>query len=455
MTQDEAKTIPLTGARTPADAGLSGLGLLMQLTGSVFLAYGALLVMLPFLGGTRLEEAIPMLTIGALSVVRSSFHRRAGIGLLFKSAKGPLHGVWVYVGVAVAQTLAVFVLLDDELPTKTRLFLVILLVAWPLALTIMLSRPRFQQIGKTLPRNEDMGFEAAGIMMTILGILGAMVSSLVILTIYQSPFFQVQDVPSFLWLGVTFMLLVRSILHAKAGLQICRGASTQEASQSTARYTSFGITSAIVAAAVLMLQMLMQGGLHPAMFMTVGVMGYLLLAWPLLLRNFFTDRNFALLLDDDNVTTRRAPDMGLTALGWMLLALGSLNLASSAGTVLFLDSSPLGMQMTLLPEIAGAGTHSIWWSVLLAALQTAAGVELIRMSPRHKIVTTLYATLSIAGTLFLWWPMIKSFSGEHLSGPMDSIQVYGMLMISLAVAVSSLLLVHRRSIHSAQAHITP
>ncbi len=47
MTQGEAKTIPLTGARTPADAGLSGLGLLMQLTGSVFLAYGALLVMLP------------------------------------------------------------------------------------------------------------------------------------------------------------------------------------------------------------------------------------------------------------------------------------------------------------------------------------------------------------------------------------------------------------------------
>lgn len=433
MSQSEPKTIS-------ADAGLTGLGLLMQVSGSIFLVLS-----LPLLIGTIANGYVSLFLFGVLSVLRSSMNLRAGIGLLYGAPKGPLHRVWIYVGVALLQSLTILVLPDELIAIGVRLALSGFLMAWPVALAIVLSRTPFRQIGETLPRNEDLGFEAAGIIMTIFGILGVMVSSLLILSIYP-------QAPSLVWLG-GFVLLVRSILHTKAGLRSCRGASTREMSKSVAQYTGFAIISSIVVPAGWMVGGLIQGdmdSLEP--FFILGIMGYFLLAWPLLLRAFFKKRNLTL-LDDENATTGRAPDMGLTALGWILLALGSLNLASSLGSVLFLGSPPHSIDMLLLPEVAGS-TYSLWLSVGLATLQTVAGVQLIHMRKLYKIVTTLYASASIAGILYLSWPLLTNFSKTPLPAPGNSLILYGMLMISLAVAVSSLLLVHRRSIHSAQALIT-
>ena len=48
---------------------------------------------------------------------------------------------------------------------------------------------------------------------------------------------------------------------------------------------------------------------------------WMLMAWPMIIRRFFSERQFAdLLAGDDAPIHRRAPDAGLTGLGWLLLA---------------------------------------------------------------------------------------------------------------------------------------
>ncbi len=458
MDQQEATIAPLAGANMPADRGLTGLGLLMQMIGSVFMAYGAFLVMMPMLSGPGVGSTRMMMLLASVScMVRSVYHRSAGRALLYGSAKGPLHDVKVYIGVALAQTAALYVLLGDILPSEVRIYLCILLCAWPVTLAIVLAQPQFKGLDTKIPHAEDMGFESAAVMMTIFGILGAMTCGLVIITIFQEPFFRLSDVPSFLWVGILGMLFIRSVLHAKAGLQGCQGVRAEQATASAARYFNFGIMSAIITAAVIMLQMIMKlGTLHLMIFASVGVMGYLLLSWPLMLRTFYTDRNFSMLIEEEKSIPRRAPDTGLTALGWLLLALGSFALASSLGTMLISDTVGArgAQEMLMIGNLNAPTDHSQWWNVGVALLQTAALFELIRMSPRHKLVTTVYGVGSGLVTLYLWWPLLKQISNPHFGGPLGSLQVFGILLISLALAVSAVVLVNRQTAPDARARIT-
>lgn len=453
MEKGESTIAPLAGANMPADRGLTGLGLLMQFSGSIFLAFGAFMVMMPMLSGPvgGGSSQMTMIFVAALCMVRSAFHRSAGRALLYGSAKGPLHPVKVYIGVALAQSALLYILLGDALSTKECLHVFAIVSAWPVTLALVLSRPQFRKLGTSLLHGEDMGFESAAVMMTIFGILGAMTTALVMLTVYQAPSFKIGDVPDFLMLGMLSMLLVRSIFHAKAGFQGCQGVRAEQATASAARYFNFGIMSAIIASGIVMLQMLMKiGTLHFVVFGAVGLMGYLLLIWPLMLRTFYTDRNFSMLIEDQEAT-RRAPDTGLTALGWLLLALGSVSLASALGALFFIGNKGASSELVML---GASSSNSQWLNIGLAALQTAAGYELIRMSPRHKLITTIYGAATVVATLYLWWPVLKHISEPQHGGPFGALQLYGTLLISLAPAVSAMILVNRATAPDARARFT-
>lgn len=453
MKTGESTIAPLAGANMPADRGLTGLGLLMQFAGSIFLAFGAFMVMMPIMSGpTGSDSRMTMIFVAALCILRSTFHRSAGRALLYGSPKGPLHQVRVYIGVALAQSALVFVLLGDMLPAQECLYMLAVLAAWPVTLALVLARPQFRNLGSSLLHAEDMGFESTAVMMTIFGILGAMTTALIMITVYQAPSFRISDVPDVLMVGMLGMLLVRSIFHAKAGHQGCQGVRAEEATASAARYFNFGITSAVIAAGIVMLQMVMQlGTLHFAVFGVVGLLGYLLLIWPLILRNFYTDRNFSMLIEDQEVT-RRAPDTGLTALGWLLLGLGSVSLAGAVGALFLIGNQGASSSLWMLGGLSVPNAQ--WLNVGLAVLQVVAGYELIRMSPRHKLVTTIYGAASVVATLYLWWPVLKQISEPQHGGPFGALQLYGTLLISLAPAVSAMILVNRATAPDARARFT-
>ncbi|MBL4634887.1 MAG: hypothetical protein JKY56_13530, partial [Kofleriaceae bacterium] len=221
-----------------------------------------------------------------------------------------------YILVGIVQSIVVFFLLKNmDMPSDVSLYLLIVLLAWPTALGVMMLLPQFKLDSQELAHPEDMGFESVAVLMTIMGIAGSLIMGLVVYSMVSSPIMR-SEVPGILAILVGGMLLVRSIFHAQAGMRGISGIDSDRAMETANRYVQFGIVSAIITGALFLLQMLMQS-VHLASLVVAFGISYLLLIWPNILRTFIGDRNFALILNEET-TTRRAPDTGLTALGWLL-----------------------------------------------------------------------------------------------------------------------------------------
>lgn len=456
MDQEEHQVTPLLAPDIPADRGLSGLGLIMQLGGSLMLAFGALIVLMPLM--MPASPGMPRMTIfliGVLSGIRSLLQRSAGAGLLYGSAKGHLYALKRYIIVGLVQSIVIFLLLKKmSMPTDASISLLVLLCAWPLALGGMMMLPQFKTITHDLPHPEDMGFESAAVLMAIMGVAGSLVMALVVYAMVGSSAMRA-EVPGIMLILVSGMLLVRSVMHAKAGLQGVSGASTDKATQSANLYVQFGITSAIITGAVFLLQMLMQSQrMGIEILIPVVLLSYVLIIWPTVLRSFFTERNFSLILDDEK-TTRRAPDTGLTAVGWLLFTFGALAFANGIGG-LFVEDTGQAMQVTPLlaelSQLSGSSSQSPLWGLALGSFELFAGFSLITMLKNYKQIVTAYGVVASFATLYLSWPMLKLFK-ESADSPMAMPFVYGSLIIGLSVSVGAVLLVNRQESSDAKARI--
>lgn len=447
----------LAGPRMPADHGLASLGLLMQLGGSIFAAVGALFALLPlFMGGA--PGAWVIFLIGALSAVRSAFHRGAGTALLYGAPRGPMAAVRRYVAVAGAQTVATLLLLwlvDAPLGFEGTAALVALLMAWPAALSVMLRVLGLHDLSE-IPVAEDSGFEGAAVLMTLLGITGALAMSLAVLLIFKLPGAVLSSPPVLISAGVMILLVVRSVLHVLAGVKGTRGADADQVTYATTRYISFGIVSSVIAAAALLLQM-MTGGMHPLGLLVVGMTGYLLLLWPLALRRFYTERNFDVLLAGEAAPVRRrAPDAGLTSLGWLLLAMGVLGLSASLFQTWSHGAGAFGGLGAGLGASGADWGYSVWWSVGQSALQLWAGFELITMSDRFKTAGLVYGAVSTVVTLYLYYPVLGALDrlgGAALDGGLASLLVYAQIAIALVLPVGTIVLVNRQMPADATARV--
>jgi hypothetical protein len=455
MAENERNLADLVGAKMPADKGLTGLGLVMQVGGSVFLAVGALVALMPLLessrgGGPRME----IFVIGVLSVIRSISHRGAGMALIYGSPKGYIHSIKTYAGLALAQSTAValiFIHLDS--PWKLTLFVFALLMTWPATILLMLSSKPFRMKEKDLPSTEDMGFESAAVLMTVFGLMGSLAGGCFLLSIFKSAGSVLSQVPGILWTGVVMMLLARSALHLRAGWQGASGISPEKASHSASTYFNFGVISSVIAGAVLMLQMIMQSpGIGLEFFIMVAMTGYLLLIWPSAVRMFFTDRNFSMLLDEEK-TPRRSPDTGLTALGWLLLATGIVSLIYALGSLLFFRDSMTEMNQ-LAAQLTDNKTPSLWVNLAMSAVQTYAGFQLVRMGDHHRIATTVYGVVAVIASTYLYWPMISKLDLMAQLSPFTLVTGLGPVFFGLPLAIASIILVNRNSDPDAKARIT-
>lgn len=455
MAENERSLANLAGAKMPADRGLTGLGLLMQVGGSVFLAFGALIALMPLLdgaqgGGPKMEVFV----IGVLSVIRSIAHRSAGMALVYGSPRGYIQNIKTYFGIALAQSVSVaLVFMHLDAPWKMTIFAFAVLMTWPATVLVMLSTKRFRMAEKNLPATEDMGFESAAVLMTIFGLMGTIAGGCLLLSIFKSAGNFLSEVPGILWTCVIMMLLARSVLHLRAGWLGTSGINPEKASHSASTYFNFGVISAVIAGAVLMLQMIMQSpGIGLEFFIMVAMTGYLLLIWPSAVRMFFTDRNFSILLDEEK-THRRAPDTGLTALGWLLLATGVVTLVYTLGSLLFFRGEMTEMNQ-LASELTANKTPSLWVSLAMSAVQTYAGFELIRMGDNHRTATTVYGLVAVVATSYLYWPMISKLDLMAELSPFTLVTGLGPIFFGLPLAIASIILVNRNSDPDAKAKIT-
>jgi len=459
----------LAGPRMPADKGLAGLGLLLQLFGTVGVAVFTALALIPvFVPGLSFfadGQSSAMLFFGAIgSAIRAATHRAAGTALLYGGTGHPLRSVSTYLVVAALHTAAVLAALGKVGLGAAALAQVgTALLAWPLALAVVFSSPRIRSAARGgVPASEDLGFESTAVLMLLFGLLGALFAGLALAIVIPAPSSLFAS-PPLLLIGLPLVvLLVRSLLHALAGFRGASGLNFHAASEGTSRYCNFGLLSACLVGAAAFVVGFIFG--HAAAALLGGVTAAaLLFAWPAILRRFYAEKNFAVLLAGDQAARfRRAPDAGLTALGWLLLAAAAVGLAGSLPPAL-LGAEGVKEALGLVGEVAqtdaAASARSPWWTVGVACVQLWAAVELVRMSDRYRTATTLYGVVALAVIAFQSWPLISS-AGSLLQtsqgvGPGLLLRhvAVGHAAFGLVVAAVSIVLVNRATVPEAVARL--
>jgi len=448
----------------PADQGLSSLGLVMQLAGTVFAAYASLvlfiMIFLPS-GFGRVSKGYILIVL-ALCVARSAFHRVGGTELLYPKATfdevkpGPFSGVKRYVLVAFAQTAILGVLLAGKfgVPFKYTLGICAGLAAWPTFLAVISTLPRFKRFnGAELPVAEDKGFGAAAILMTVLGTCGVLGTGAFLVVMLESGSRILSQGPGVLLLVALVMLLIRSIFHVQAGLSGLRETNLDRSVELANRYANFGVISSFCAAGA-MLIVSMMGAVNLAVIAVVAGVCWILMAWPMIIRRFFSERQFAdLMAGDGTQLHRRAPDAGLTGLGWLLVAHGFFGATILIPQVV-LGADFGGRYTEMLSFMGPSGARSLWWSVGLTTFQLWAGYELIRMSPHSRIIGTVFSVVAGALTLYIMWPVLQGMKNLGRMSP-EMVMMIVPLAIQLVIPVSTLLLVNRKIAPTARARFKP
>src|SRR5687767_4982031 len=233
MTEQNQEVVELQSAGVPADQGLSSLGMLMQLAGNVLAAYAAmaafmtLILMSGLRGMDRDGHTLWMVVLFGACITRSMFHRLAGYQLLYGSnslstpgSSQRTAGIRRYIIVALLQTGLVGAMLLGKFKMQEKFVagIVLGLLVWPVTLAILMQLPRFKRFKDDLPLTEDKGFEGASILMTVLGLCGAVASGTFLLVLLDLPGRALSQGFGILLLLALVMLVIRSILHVQAGL---------------------------------------------------------------------------------------------------------------------------------------------------------------------------------------------------------------------------------------------
>jgi hypothetical protein len=455
--QQDDGAVNLVGAGVPADQGLSSLGLLMQLGGNVFAAFGALAIFLVLFAMRGSGETLWVFLIFLMAIARSLFHRSAGTQLLYGGgAMDRLAGIRRYIGVSLLQTFATSTIMITKFHMAPRYTMAVAagLALWPVVLAVLLTQFRFKQFKEELPFAEDKGFEGASILMTVLGLCGLVTSGAILLILLDLPGRALAKGATMFMVLAVALLVIRSFLHVQAGFSGLRETDIDRSVELSNRYANFGVISSFCAGGAL-LMWVMSGMNIIGLSVIVGVC-WMLLAWPLVVRRFFSDRQFADLLAGDGAPIhRRSPDAGLTGLGWLLFA----HAAFTASFVVFTlisgsDDSRTARELQSLTMFSGqsGSVRSIWWSVGLVILEGWAGFELVRMSVQSRAIASVFGAVGTAVTLYISWPMIKMFKGMGSGGGIQGQALqFASIAMSLIIPIATVVLVNRAIAPTARA----
>jgi hypothetical protein len=179
----------------------------------------------------------------------------------------------------------------------------------------------------------------------------------------------------------------------------------------------------------------------------------------MIVKRYFSQRQFAELLAGDRVTHRRAPDAGLTALGWLLAGHATL----VAGVVIVQIAGYPRLGPHLGAHLGGMADNALvlsglavgrWWlidaslAVASVVLELIAAAALIRMSDQRRAIATIYAVF--AGVVALAPAVQVVASLGHHPTLWSAIQLLPSA-VQLVMPVAALLLVHRAVIPAARA----
>lgn len=460
------RVVDLPSAGVPADHGLASLGLVMQLTGRTSGALAALLASIAVLESRGHRNASWFFFAVALCIVRSQLHRIAGRDLLYSrrtpdgEVAKPFHAVLLYIafGLGHATAIGLIATLQFGATHRTAAGIIAALALWPMVLAVLLQLPRFRPLHAGIPLGEDRGLEGASILMTVLGACGVLSTGAIWLVLGELPNHHRQHGWGVM-LGVACTLLVvRSCLHIRAGLAGLRAFSFDRPGELAARYARFGVVSAVCIAGVLVL-LAMAERLTPEAIASAAAIAWLFFAWPMIVKRYFHHRQFAELFAGDRVIHRRAPDAGLTSLGWLLI--GHAVLIATIW-ILVVTVEPrgagraLGNLLLLCGPVVGRGVFDLAVALAVtagtAALELIAAAALLRMSDHRRTIATIYALVAGGIALAMAWPLLRSF--DHPFNRWAVIQLIP-ATVQIVIPAATLVLVHRAIAPVARARYRP
>jgi hypothetical protein len=453
--------IDLPRAGIPADHGLASLGLVMQLAARTSGALAALVATIVIIERPHRHLGWLLFAI-ALCIARSQLHRLAGRDLLYgrrtadDDVADPFDAMRMYIGFGVCHAMVIGLIAKLELGAtpRTAIGIACALAVWPLMLAAVLHQPRFRALRAGIPLGEDRGLEGASVVMTVLGACGALSTGAIVLALGGLPSRHLQHGWGVMLVVVFVLLLVRSCLHIRVGLAGLREASFDRPGELASRYASFGVVSAFCVGGVLAL-LTMSERLAPEAIASVVVICSLLTAWPLLVKRYVSHRQFAELLAGDRVLHRRAPDAGLTGLGWLLAGHGAL-----VASLLVLELTvqhrgigrPLDDVLQLAAPLGGRSALELGLAALIVALELAAAASLIRMSDHRRTIATVYALVAGGAALALAWPAARLL-GRHFD--LRMVIRWVPAAVQIVIPAVTLAVVHRAIAPIARARYRP
>lgn len=417
--------VNLPTAGVPADHGLASLGLVMQLAGRTSGALAALIASIVVLESRVHRNAGWLVFAVALCIARSQLHRLAGRDLVYSrqtpegAIADPFRAMRTYVvfGIGQAIVIGLVAIMQFGATPRTGAGIVAALALWPMMLAAFMQRPRFLPLHAGIPLGEDRGLEGASIVMTVLGGCGVLSATTIVLVLGGLSRRHLQHGWGAMLVVVFTLLVIRSCLHIRAGLAGLRETSFDRPSELAARYASFGVISSVCVGGVLAL-LAMSERLAPEAITSVTVLCWLLAAWPVIVKRYFHHRQFAELLAGDRVLHRRAPDAGLTGLGWLLVGHAML---VAAILILAVSIEPrgaghaLGNLLLLCDPVVGRSTVDLGLAAGIVALELSAAAALLRMSDHRRAIVTIYALVAAGVALAVGWPLVWRFS-HHQEG---------------------------------------
>lgn len=451
--------VDLPRAGVPADNGLATLGLVMQLAGRTSGALAALIASVVLIEGRIHQNAGWFFVAVALCIVRSQLHRVAGRDLLYSrhtaddAVANPFGAMRAYIAFGIAQAIVLGLIATTEFAAtpRTGAGIAASLALWPMVLAVVVQLPRFRPFHAGLPLGEDRGLEGASIVMTVLGTCGVLSAGTIILVLGGLPSRHLQHGWGAMLVVVFTLLLVRSCLHIRAGLAGLRETSFDRPGELASRYANYGVISSVCVGGVLAL-LAMSERLAPEAIASVTVLCWLLAAWPVIVKRYFNNRQFAELLAGDRMIHRRAPDAGMTGLGWLLAGHAML-----VATLLILAATvepsgvgrALGNLLLLSGPVIGSSAVDLGLAAGIVALELFAAAALLRMSDHRRVIATIYALCAGGVALAAVYPLVRSFS--HYHGDLRMVIRLIPAAIQIVIPAASLVLVHRALVPAARA----
>jgi hypothetical protein len=181
----------------------------------------------------------------------------------------------------------------------------------------------------------------------------------------------------------------------------------------------------------------------------------MLLVWPLSIKKFFADRQFATMMETQGNAQQSSTDRGLPALGWLLLGLGVWSVARDLAGLLMPNmgddggyrrhrgGNPMEEIFGMLGNSSGKLT---WLDLGVAAVQIWAGFCLIKLNAQYKIAGIAYGVAAGALALYMYLPMFGALSGGGVGMIMNptALLVFGAAAINLVTPIATVVFVQRK-----------